>query len=112
MTKVVYFAFNGDQMCFVHVLLNVLEMSEKGYDVKIVMEGEAVKLIEPLETSKNPLYIKAKEKGLIDCICKACSAKLGVLEFNETVGIPVDGSMSGHPSMAKYLEEGFKIITL
>ena len=45
MNKYVIFAFNGNQMCFVHVLLNALDMESKGLEGKIVIEGEAVKLI-------------------------------------------------------------------
>lgn len=112
MNKYALFAFNGNAMCFVHVLLNAMDLKAKGAEaVAIVIEGEAVKLIQELETSKNPLYMKAKAQGLIDCICKACSAKMGVLEFNESTGIPVTGDMSGHPSMGDYLEKGYQIIT-
>ena len=32
MKKVALFAFNGELMCFVHVLLNALDMKEKGYE--------------------------------------------------------------------------------
>jgi hypothetical protein len=31
MKKVALFAFNGEPMCFVHVLLNALDMKEKDY---------------------------------------------------------------------------------
>src|SRR5690554_1465146 len=85
MGKTVFFAFRGEEMCFVHILLNALDMHEKGRGVKIVFEGEAVLLPKVLEESKNKMYLKAKELGLIDCICKACSAKMGVLEFNSTL---------------------------
>jgi len=110
--KFVLYAFKGNPMCFTHVLLNALDMDSKKMEVKIVVEGEAVKLIEEMETSSNSLYMKAKEKGLLDAICKACSAKMGVLEYNETVGIPIKGDMSGHPSMASYVNEGYQVITL
>ena len=33
MKKVVLFAFNGDFMCFIHVLVNALDLHEKGYEV-------------------------------------------------------------------------------
>ncbi len=112
MNKTVLFAFKGDPMCFVHVLLNGLELHEKGMGGLIVIEGEAVKLVQQMEEAMNPLYMKAKEKGLIDGICQGCSAKMGVLEYNETVGIPIVGDMSGHPSMAKYIEAGYAITTL
>ena len=39
MKKVAMFVFNGSPMCFVHVLLNALDMHARGDDVHIVMEG-------------------------------------------------------------------------
>jgi hypothetical protein len=112
MKKYAYFVFKGELMCFMHVLLNALDMNEKGIEAKIILEGASVKLIQELEESKNPLYIKAKEKGLIDGVCKACSAKMGVLEYNEKSGIPILGEMSGHPAMEAYTSKGYDIITL
>ena len=73
MDKFVIFAFNGNQMCFLHVLLNAIDMENRGMESKIVIEGEAVKLVVEMEESKNPLYLKAKQKGIIAGICKACS---------------------------------------
>lgn len=112
MRKIVYFAFKGNEMCFVHLLLNALDLDEKGYDAKIVMEGEAVKLLKGMEENANPLYLKAKGKKLIDCICRACSSKMGVLEFNQTLGIPMGEDLKGHPSMERYIKKGYEIITL
>ncbi len=112
MNKFVIFAFNGSPLYFVHVLLNALDMHSKGMDAKVIIEGEAVKLVEEMETSNNQLYVDAREKGIIDGICKACSSKMGVLEYNETVGIPLKDEMSGHPSMALYIKDGYQVITL
>ncbi len=112
MKKVVFFAFQGKKMCFMHILLNAIDLHEKDYKVGIVMEGEATKLIKELEEEKNPVYLKAKEMGLIDSICKACSNQMGVLEYNETVGIPINGELQGHPPMEEYIKDGYEIITL
>ncbi|MEY8304443.1 cytoplasmic protein [Anaerosalibacter bizertensis] len=112
MKKVAFFAFNGEQMCFMHLLLNAVDMHEKGMEVKIVMEGKAVKLIKELEESNNKMYKKAKELNLFDSVCKACSAKMGVLEYNENCGIPLNGDLNGHPPMYPYISEGYEIITL
>lgn len=112
MKKIAFFAFKGEQMCFMHILLNALDLHEKGIEAKIIMEGEAVKLIKELEESNNKIYQKAKDLNLFDCICKACSAKMGVLEYNETCGIPLNGDLQGHPAMYDYIKEGFEIITL
>lgn len=112
MNKYAIFAFKGELMCFQHVLLNALDMQSKRIESKVIIEGEAVKLINELEESENKLYKMAKDKGLIAAICKACSAKLGVLEYNQNVGIPMGDEMSGHPAMSTYIEQGYEIITM
>lgn len=113
MIKVVLFAFNGEFMCFIHVLLNALDMNKKGYDVRIVIEGAATKLIPELATIGNPLYSlykSVKEKNLIDGVCRACSHKMGALKDAEAEGLKLLDDMSGHPSMANYKEQGFEVI--
>ncbi len=108
------YAFNGELMCFVHVLLNALDMKGKGTEAIIVFEGASVTLIPELENKDNPfntLYLKAKKAGLIDGACKACSAKLGVLDAVKEAGIALIGDMAGHPSMTDYQNKGYTIIT-
>jgi len=114
MEKIALFAFNGELMCFIHVLLNAIDMNEKGYEVKIVIEGSATKLIPELAEGKNPLsshYKKAKALNLIEGACKACSAKMGVLDSVTAQGIKLLDDMSGHPGMGRFKEAGFEIIT-
>ncbi len=67
------FAFKGDFMCFIRVLLNALDMRARAYDVRIVIEGKATKVIPELAREGNPMYsfhIKAKERGISDGVCK------------------------------------------
>ena len=112
--KVVLAAFNGDPMCFVHVLLNALDMEEKGYDVKVMIEGSATKVVNDLAEEGKPfsdLYAKVRAKGMIDCVCRACAAKMGALPGVEAQGLPVCDEMKGHPSLAKYMEQGRVVIT-
>ena len=114
MKRVALFVFNGDPMCFIHVLLNALDMNDRGYEVKIVIEGSATKLIHELAKEDNPmhrLYEKAKGLDLIDGVCKACSNKMGTLEAVKAQGLRLLDEMTGHPSMARYREEGLEIIT-
>lgn len=111
--KVVLVAFNGEAMCFVHVLLNALDMKEKGHEVKIVIEGSATGLVNELNDPEKPfgsLYLEVREKGLIDCVCQACSMKTGTLEGAKAQGLPVCNEMKGHPSLAKYMEQGYTVM--
>ena len=112
MKKIAFFPFKGEKMCFMHVLINALDLHEKGVDTKIIVEGEAVKLIKVLEEEENKLYLKVKDLGLFDSICKACSAQMGVLEYNETTGIAIKGNANGHPAIYDYIKDGYEIITL
>jgi len=112
MKKVVFFAFKDDALCFNHLLLNAINLKENGHEALIVFEGEAVKLPKEFQEKDHPLFKKADEMGLLDCICKACSQQMGVLEYNETCGIPLKGDMKGHPSMRQYIENGYEVITL
>ena len=114
MKKIAMFAFNGELMCFVHVLLNAIDMNDKGQEVKIVIEGSATKLVPELAKEDSPmhrLYQKAKGLDLIDGACKACSNKMGALEAVKAESLRLLDEMSGHPSMARYREEGFEVIT-
>ena len=38
MKKILFYAMREEKMCFVHVLLNALELHEAGYEVKIIFE--------------------------------------------------------------------------
>lgn len=114
MEKVALFAFRGDLLCFVHVLLNALDMKERGMDARIIFEGESVTLVGQLEqegTMFRPLYLKAKEAGLIDGACKACSAKLKATEAVQAAGLPLLEGVQGHPAMGDYMARGYRIIT-
>lgn len=114
MQKVALFPFNGEMTCFVHVLLNALDMKAKGFEVGVVVEGAAVKLLPELEKDSNSmhgLYAKVKEQGLFFGVCKACSRMLGVLEGVTATGLPLLDDMQGHAGMAPYMEKGYEIIT-
>lgn len=114
MKKAVLFAFNGEAMCFVHVLLNGLDMKDKGYDVKIVIEGAATKLIPELNAAASPLnglFRQARQNGIIEGACRACSAKTGTIGDAEAMGLALLDDMSGHPAMSRYTDAGYDVIT-
>ena len=102
-------------MCFVHALLYAEELHTKGQDVKLIIEGSATKLVKELanpEAQFHSLYMKVKELGVIDCVCMACSKKMGAYDSAVEQGSPICGEMKGHPSHLKYVEAGYEIIAL
>ena len=114
MKKVVLFVFNGDPMCFIHVLLNVLDMADRGYESRIVIEGAATKLIPELEKQDSPLHKlweDVKNKSLIAGICRACANKMGTIDQAKSLGLTLLDDMSGHPGIARYREQGYEVVT-
>ena len=114
MKKFALFVFNGDPMCFIHVLLNALDMKAKGHEAKIIIEGASVKLIPDLVKPGNPLnglWLKNIEAGLVEGVCKACSNKLGTLDAAKEQGLTLLDDVAGHPGMASYRDRGYEIIT-
>ncbi len=114
MQKTVFFAFRDNPLCFIHVLLNALDMAQRGLEGKIVLEGEAVTLVPVMADPSHflhALYAKAKAQGLILGACKACSAKLKVTEAVTKENIPLIGELAGHPAMADFIDQGYTILT-
>ncbi len=114
MKKTILFAFRGDAMCFIHVLLNGLDMADKGMEGKIIIEGDAVQLIPEMAKPGhflNQLYTRARERDLIIGACRACSTKLGVAAAVEEQGVKLIGDMGGHPAVSEYIEQGYTVLT-
>ena len=114
MKKSALFVFNGDPVCFVHVLLNGLDMNDKGMDARIIVEGAATALLPKLAEPDFPLHNlweKAKAAGIVEGVCRGCAQKMGTSKEAEAQGLALLDDMSGHPSMSRYMEEGFEIVS-
>lgn len=114
MKKAALFVFNGDPMCFIHVLLNALDLKEKGWESAVVIEGAATRLIADLAKADHPLHglwQKTRTAGLVDGVCRACSQKMGTADAARAQGLALLDDMNGHPGMAGYRERGYEVIT-
>lgn len=114
MYKKALFAFNGEEMCFAHVLLNALDMHKKGFEVKIVIEGAACSLLNGYAENRGmfpELFNNCRNEKLIECVCRACAVKTKAADAAEKLGLHFSDDMNGHPSMSSYIERGYGIIT-
>ena len=114
MKKYAMFVFNGDSMCFIHVLLNALDMHARQDTVRVIVEGSATQLVPDLDKADHPLHglwEKVKAAGLVAGVCKACANKTGSLDAAKAQGLAPLSEMSGHPSMARFRNEGYELIT-
>lgn len=114
MTKYALFVFNGDPMCFIHVLLNALDMKAKGHAPSIVMEGASTQLLPDLVQREHPLnglWEKVRAAGLVAGVCEACARKMGTLNDAIAQGLTPLNDMNGHPGITRFRDEGYEIIT-
>lgn len=89
-------------------------MDAKRYEVRIIIEGSSVQLIPELIKADhllNKLWEKVKAAGLVEGVCRACSNKMGTLQAALEQNLTLLDDMTGHPSMSKYRDQGFEIIT-
>jgi len=113
--KVALFAFSGEPASFAHAMLTAMDMKDRGYDVKVVIEGDATKLLSLLRNETKPfadVYRRFRDSGLIDCVCRACATKNSVIPAIIEQNLKLADEMSGHPSMAAYMEQGYEVVTL
>jgi hypothetical protein len=114
MRKTALFVFNGDPMCFIHVLLNALDMHARGEETRIIVEGSATRLLAELAQEGHPLHPlweKVRSAGLVAGACRACCAKMHTIESAQAQNLALLEDMSGHPGMSGYRDQGFEIIT-
>lgn len=113
MRKVALFAFSPDPGCFAHVMLNALDMRDRGWEVKLVVEGEATKHISVMRNETKPfhdLFRRTLNQGLFDCVCKACATRFGVIQAAIEQRIRPYGEMDGHPAVGRYIEDGYEVL--
>jgi hypothetical protein len=115
MKKVAVFAFSGDPAAFAHAMLTAMDMKDRGYDVKVVIEGDATRLLSLLRNETKPfaeVYRQFRDRQLIDCVCRACATRNGVIPVVIEQSFKLADEMAGHPSMAAYMEQGYEVVTL
>lgn len=115
MHKVVLYAIQDEVPCFVHVMLNALDMHARGWDVRVVVEGQAIKAVPVVAGTGHtmrPLFEKARDAGLFAGACKACASIQRVAEEVQATGLELIGDMSGHPAMGDWIERGYTVITM
>lgn len=110
--KVLFYGMTGEKMCFQHIFMNALDLYASGHEVRIIFEGQSVKLVSQFEEEGNPLYKKAKDLGLIAGVCLGCSKVLGVYEQNKQTGLVMLDDMSGHAGMKSYIINGYSVISM
>ena len=100
----------------VHALLYATELAEKGYAVALIFDGAGTGWANELRKPENPLhkhYLKVKELAVVEEICDYCADSFDVKDdLTEQQRKLLVGDYKGHPSLVKWIEQGYQIIVL
>lgn len=98
-----------------HALLYGQELHEAGYPVQIMFDGAGttwVKEFEDPENKYHDVYKHAQKLGIVAGACEYCANAFGVAEQVKGAGVSLIGEVGGHPSLVKYIKEGYTPIVL
>jgi hypothetical protein len=112
MRKQLFVLFNYNKGIFTHILLNVLDLAEKGYEVGIIFESEACKFILEFEEKKYEKYELLKGKNLVFAVCEVCAKSMNALESAQRQGLPINGELFGHPPLRKWIKLDYDVMLI
>ncbi len=100
----------------VHALLYASDLAEQDYDVVLIFEGAGAFWANELEKPENPFhqhYLRIKQLGVVEEICDYCADAHDVKKDStkEQERLLV-GDYKGHPSISKWVNDGYRIIVL
>jgi hypothetical protein len=101
----------------VHALLYSKELKEHGHDVTLVFDGAGTEWISEWSTPEStdklkPMYEDLKKSGVTQVICDYCATAFKVKENLVKDKVRTTSEYAGHPSIAKWADEGYRIIVL
>ncbi len=101
----------------VHALLYSKELKEHGHDVLLVFDGAGTEWVSEWtkpesEDKLKPMYEELRKAGVTQVICDFCANAFQVKENLKTQGQELTAEYQGHPSIAKYADQGYQMVVL
>ncbi|MBI2071047.1 MAG: DsrE family protein [Elusimicrobia bacterium] len=99
-----------------HALLYAKELKEAGYAVTLVFDGAGTGWAEAFRDPKNKLhdrYKGLKNLQVVEEICDFCAGAFKVKgKLKQMSDATLVGEFEGHPSLKKWVAQGYQIIVL
>ncbi|MBI3011576.1 MAG: DsrE family protein, partial [Candidatus Omnitrophica bacterium] len=101
----------------VHAFLYAKELKEHGHEVVLIFDGAgtewADELTNPESQSKlKPMYEQLKQAAIVEIVCDFCAGAFGVKERLVQRQLPLTTEYAGHPSIAKWADQGYQLLIL
>lgn len=99
-----------------HALLYTQELKQGGYDTVLIFDGAGTTWAEAFRDTSNRLhgrYEELKALGVTEEICDYCAGAFKVKEsLPERAGAALVKEFGGHPSLKKWIDQGYQLIVL
>jgi hypothetical protein len=101
----------------VHALLYAKELKERGHEVVLIFDGAGTEWAEELSNPDSQSKLKAtydelRKLGVVEVVCDFCANAFQVKERLSQRQAPLIAEYAGHPSIAKWIEQGYELIVL
>jgi hypothetical protein len=98
-----------------HALLYSKELKEGGYDVALIFDGAGTGWAEKMQdpaNKLNSLFVSLKSAGVTEVVCDFCAGAFKVKDKIKGSGLPLVAEYQGHPSLKKWIDQGYQVIVL
>ena len=99
-----------------HALLYSMELKEGGHPVVLIFDGAGTGWARAMRDPNNKLHAKYTELeklGIVEEICDFCSGAFKVKDDLKKQGnVPFASEFGGHPSIKKWVDQGYEIVIL
>lgn len=99
-----------------HALLYAKELKEAGYSVTLIFDGAGTGWAEAFRDPENKLHGKYEELrklGIVEEICDFCAGAFKVKDkLKQMSDATLVGEFEGHPSLKKWVHQGYQVIIL
>lgn len=99
-----------------HALLYAKELKEAGHPIVLIFDGAGTGWARALRDPKHKLharYAELKKLGVVEEICDFCAGAFKVKEgLKQMSDAALVGEFEGHPSLKKWVDQGYQVIVL
>lgn len=100
-----------------HALLYSRELKEHGHDVVLIFDGAGTEWAEEWTNPNSqhhltPLYRELSKQGITNIICDFCANAFAARKSLQERNVPMTAEYQGHPSIAKWADQGYQILVL
>ena len=120
--KLLFLLFSDDTCRQNHAFMYALDLHKKGYEVRIIIEGLATKVLTEIalaDSRTGELLREAHQVGILAGACARASSGCAsgdpdrdVAEIARTHGIVLLSDMDGHANIEPFVRNGYEVVTL